>query len=240
MANLQQELFALAEQLLHQEQQQQPCVLPPVAQSYGGIYPMYGGTLPCPPVPPCGWCGGCNDCCNQGCNLGNPVQIATLQGPYGCAPSLLVPGPPGLVGPTGAAYTPAYAYIYNLAGQTVLPGADVIFDTVGSIKGITFTPGGTSATVVASGVYEITLDLNPTTSPDPADGSLQLWINGAFVPTVLKAGGGTGIFPISAGQTIQFHNAASVGSYVFTDFSTPTPYANISFSVNKIDSAQFI
>lgn len=64
---------------------------PPVYAGVRGVFPVYGGPVPCT-------CGACEQCCVA---PGNPLSPIFFQGPNGCAPAFTLQGPPGLVGATG-------------------------------------------------------------------------------------------------------------------------------------------
>ena len=56
-----------------------------------------------------------------------------------------------------------YAYIYNLAAQTVVVNGDVLFDNNGSLSGaITHTAGTSSVVFTQAGVYDVRFSISGT------------------------------------------------------------------------------
>jgi hypothetical protein len=70
-----------------------------------------------------------------------------------------------------------YAYVYNLAADTVLVEADVNFDTNGVLtSGITHVAGTAGITLANSGTYKVTFSLS-----DTEPNQMALFVNGALV-----------------------------------------------------------
>ena len=148
------------------------------------------------------------------------------------------PGAEGPTGPTGAGPVPVYAYIYNQEGQTVLGATYLTFDSIGSSSGITFTPPGSDITVDTPGIYQVTLGITPTSSPSPNDGAFVLLVNGN--PQVISSSQTvTAIIGIRIFSIVQIYNTGSE-SYVFDEVRIAgIPYANATFTINKIADAVF-
>jgi hypothetical protein len=69
----------------------------------------------------------------------------------------------GATGPAGAAGSaaPQYAYLYNLAAQTVMEYGDVVFSNSGDISpGLTYNPARGGIVVSVAGEYEISFSVN--------------------------------------------------------------------------------
>jgi hypothetical protein len=93
----------------------------------------------------------------NGCTSGeNPLDWSQT-GPTGTTGSTGATGATGPTGPTGA-LSSAYLDAYEPALEVVPAGNAVVFDSVVNASGITLGPGGTF-TVAASGVYQVTVDL---------------------------------------------------------------------------------
>ncbi len=98
-------------------------------------------------------------------------------------------GSQGAKGDAGASVAglSAYAYVYNLAAQTVAIGAAVTFDSNGSMLGFTHTVGTSFITVNNSGVYSI---LFSTSATEPSQ--FAVFVNSVAVPSsVYGSGAGT-------------------------------------------------
>jgi hypothetical protein len=96
-------------------------------------------------------------------------------------------GPAGPTGPQGPVGQPDYAYIYNVAAQTVALEGPVLFDSNGPLTGFTHTAGSAAVTVVSSGTYLVDFSVSGT-EPNQfslfADGS-------ALAGTTYGSGAGT-------------------------------------------------
>jgi hypothetical protein len=90
------------------------------------------------------------------------------------------------VGPAGG--LSQYAYIYNLAAQTVPLEAAVTFDSNGVLtSGITHTPGDAAIVLVNAGAYKVTFSVSGTELSQMA-----LFVNGSLVPgSIYGSGAGT-------------------------------------------------
>lgn len=107
-----------------------------------------------------------------------------------------------------------YAYVYNLAAQTVVVEAPVLFDTNGAkTAGITHAPGTAGITLVNAGTYKVTFSVSGS-EPN----QMALFVNGVVVPgTVYGSGAGTqqntgqAIVAFGAGDvlTVTNHSAAA-------------------------------
>lgn len=96
-------------------------------------------------------------------------------------------GATGATGATGAGLS-EYAYIYNLAAQTVAVEAPALLDSNGVMStGITHTAGTSGITVINAGIYEIAFSLSGT-EPN----QFALFVDGVVVPSsVYGSGAGT-------------------------------------------------
>jgi hypothetical protein len=129
----------------------------------------------------------------KGCEKGekplNWSQTGTgTIGPTGPTGATGLAGATGATGPTGptGALSSAYLDAYEAAFKVVQVGSAVPFDTVFSVSvsGITLT-GGTDVTVAAGGVYQLTVDLQGTSSL-----VAQLTVDGVGVGPSLRLGCG--------------------------------------------------
>jgi hypothetical protein len=123
-------------------------------------------------------------------------------------------GAPGAPGPARVAQ---YAYVYNLAAQTVAIEAPVLFDANGAMtSGITHAAGTAGITLVNAGAYKVTFSASGTEV-----NQMALFANGVVVPgTVYGSGAGTqqntgqAIVTFGAGDVLTLRNhssAAAVG-----------------------------
>jgi hypothetical protein len=110
-----------------------------------------------------------------------------------------------------------YAYVYNLAAQTVAIEAPVLFDANGAMtSGITHAAGTAGITLVNAGAYKVTFSASGTEV-----NQMALFANGVVVPgTVYGSGAGTqqntgqAIVTFGAGDVLTLRNhssAAAVG-----------------------------
>jgi hypothetical protein len=147
-------------------------------------------------------------------------------------------GPAGEAGPAGTSGLSQYAFIYNLAGETVALEADVSFDSNGVLTpGITHAPGATGVTLATAGAYEVTFSVSGT---EPSQ--MALFINGTLVPgTVYGSGAGTqqdtgqAIFVAPAGAVLTVRNhtsSAAVG--LATPIGGTQPSSNASLVIEKL------
>jgi hypothetical protein len=116
-------------------------------------------------------------------------------------------GATGLAGATGATGVNGlaqYAYVYNLAGETVPLEAAVTFDSNGVMTaGITHAAGGSAITLGEAGTYAVTFSVSGT-QPN----QMAVFVNGVLVPgAVYGSGAGT---QQNTGQVIVVAGAGSV------------------------------
>ena len=145
------------------------------------------------------------------------VGPAGVEGPTGPAGPQGETGPVGETGPEGTNGLAEYAYIYNLAAQTVPIEAPVTFDQNGVLSsGITHAPGDAGVQFVVEGIYKIAYS---TSGTEPSQ--MALFLNGAPIPgTTYGSGAGTQqnggqvIVQVGAGDVLTLVNhssAAAVG-----------------------------
>ena len=139
------------------------------------------------------------------------------QGTTGADGAVGPTGSAGPAGPSGSGGLSQYAYVYNLAAETVAVEADVTFDSNGVLtSGITHAPGNAGIAVVNAGNYEVTFSVSGT---EPSQ--MALFDNGALIPgTIYASGAGTqqnngqAIVTLAAGDVLTVRNhtsAAAVG-----------------------------
>jgi hypothetical protein len=121
------------------------------------------------------------------------------------------PGLTGAPGAAGAAGHPNYAYVYNLATETVLTETDVTFDSNGSLLGFTHAAGTAQITVVTTGHYRIDFSASGTEA-----GQFAVFVNAVVVPgSDYGSGAGTQqdngslILTLTAGDVITLRNHTS-------------------------------
>lgn len=138
-----------------------------------------------------------------------PPGVDGATGPVGAT------GPPGATGPAGANGLSEYAYVYNLAAETVPLEGDVTFSLNGVMTaGITHIPGAAGIRLVNAGTYSVTYSISGT---EPSQ--FALFVNGStLVPgTTYGSGAGTqqnvgqAIVIFAAGDvvTVRNHTSAS-------------------------------
>jgi BclA C-terminal domain len=126
-------------------------------------------------------------------------------------------GATGATGPAGSGGVSEYAYIYNIAAQTVAIDAPVLFDSNGTMTtGFTHATGNAGITVVTAGTYKFTYSLAGT-EPN----QMALFVDGTVVPgSIYGSGAGTQpssgfvIAAVPAGAVLTLRNyssAAAVG-----------------------------
>jgi BclA C-terminal domain/Collagen triple helix repeat (20 copies) len=125
-------------------------------------------------------------------------------------------GATGATGSQGPARVVNYAYIYNLAAQTVAIEADVTFDGNGPMSGFSHVLGTSTVSVTTAGVYEVNLSVSTTEVSQFA-----VTVNGVPVPQETYGSGagvqqnnGQAILVLGAGDVIRLRNhssAAAVG-----------------------------
>jgi hypothetical protein len=148
-------------------------------------------------------------------------------------------GATGATGATGGGLS-EYAYIYNLAAQSVAVEAPVLFDSNGVLSaGITHTISTSEITVVNAGIYEIAFSLSATES-----NQFALFVNGVVVPGSVYGSGavsqqtnGQVILALVAGDIVTLVNHSSAGASV--TLSTPiggtATNVNASIVIQKLD-----
>jgi hypothetical protein len=119
----------------------------------------------------------------KGCEEGWKPLNWSQTGPTGLTGPTGPTGATGATGPTGptGALSSAYLDAFTTVPRPFVPGAAVWFDVAPTASGIvTILPGG-DFTALASGVYQVTVDLQ-----DGSDITAQLSLNGVGVgPSVL-------------------------------------------------------
>lgn len=142
------------------------------AESVGSVHCVYGGAKTSSGVD------------LNANNILDPSEITSTT--YICTGAT---GSQGAKGDAGASVSglSAYAYVYNLAAQTVAIEAAVLFDSNGSMLGLTHTVGTSFITVNNSGVYSI---LFSTSATEPSQ--FAVFVNSVAVPSsVYGSGAGT-------------------------------------------------
>lgn len=123
-------------------------------------------------------------------------------------------GATGAAGPTGASGVSQYAYVYNLAAQTVPLEGAVTFDSNGLMtSGITHALGAAGIVFVSAGIYKLTFSVSGT-EPN----QMGLFLHGVPVAgSIYGSGAGTqqntGQVIVSAGAgdvlTLENHSSAA-------------------------------
>ncbi|MDR3550513.1 MAG: hypothetical protein P4L31_03810 [Candidatus Babeliales bacterium] len=144
----------------------------------------------------------------------------------------------GATGPTGVSGILAFAYVYNLAPQTVLVGSDVLFDTNGPLSaGFIHIPGTASVIIGNTGVYSIgfsILGINLN--------QISLFNSGVQIPGTIY-GTGTGpsqnngevLVALTAGDVITLRLTASpVGSVLLNPQGGAATNVNASILLQQI------
>ncbi|MDX6697208.1 MAG: hypothetical protein QOE65_605 [Solirubrobacteraceae bacterium] len=148
-------------------------------------------------------------------------------------------GPAGDAGPPGASGLTEYAYVYNLAAQTVPIEADVNFDSNGVLTaGFTHAPGTSQIQIVNAGDYRISYSVSGT---EPSQ--FAVYLNGSGVAgTVYGSGAGTqqstgqAIIQAGAGDVLTVRNhtsSAAVG--LATPIGGTQANANASVVIEKLN-----
>lgn len=151
-------------------------------------------------------------------------------------------GATGVTGPTGATGTSAtlgYAFASNAADQVVSPSSNVTFLSPSSSSGIAApAPGGTSFTILTSGVYRIQFYVRGTPGLLTPPGTLQFEVTANGIPfsnssyagdvqTASLAAFGTEavngftIVNLTAGDVIRLHNITEGGLVPVTLSAVP-------------------
>ncbi len=142
------------------------------AESVGSVHCVYGGAKTSSGVD------------LNANNILDPSEITSTT--YICTGATGSQGAKGDAGASVAGLS-AYAYVYNLAAQTVAIEAAVLFDRNGSMLGLTHTVGTSFITVNNSGVYSI---LFSTSATEPSQ--FAVFVNSVAVPSsVYGSGAGT-------------------------------------------------
>ncbi len=147
-------------------------------------------------------------------------------------------GPQGATGPAGTSGLSDYAYVYNLAAQTVPLEAAVTFDQNGVMTaGITHALNGAGITLLNAGSYKVAFSVSGT-EPN----QMALFVDGILAPgTVYASGAGTqqntgqGIVTVAAGATLTLRNhtsAAAVG--LATPVGGTQPSVNASIAIERL------
>ncbi len=146
-----------------------------------------------------------------------------LTGPTGSAGSIGPTGPTGPTGPAGTTgptgpagpvATPDFAYIYNLAAQTVAIESAVTFDSNGPISGFTHATGASTVSVTDAGTYLVDFSTSATEVSQFA-----LTVNGVPMPqSTYGSGAGTQqdngqtILVLAAGDVLGLRNHSSAAA----------------------------
>lgn len=175
-------------------------------------------------------CSTSRSCCNVECppGLRGPRGLTGLTGPEGPQGIPGIQGATGPIGPQGPqgvpgepAFTPVYAYIYNVTDQAVAIGAPVVFSNTGvTTAGIVHIAPSPSIIVNSPGVYEITYSVSGV-EPN----QFNVWVNGAeilFLGSRYGSGAGTQqntgqfIVRLFAGDIVTLVNDASAAAVTLT------------------------
>jgi collagen type I alpha len=136
------------------------------------------------------------------------------------------PGADGLVGvvgptgPVGPAATRTYAYIYDLAGQSVVVDAPVVFDTNGATTSdITHTAGTSSIAIATGGIYKLSFSVSSINANQMAVfvGATQVGGGTYGSSDVNQQTNGQMIIAISAGDVLTLRNHTSNGTIVLNN-----------------------
>lgn len=140
--------------------------------------------------------------------------VAGPAGPQGPA------GPAGADGSSGGTPGPAvsglaqYGHIYNLGAQVVPIEADVVFDTNGTLQGLTHAAGTSAITVGTAGVYDITFSVSGV-EPN----QFAVFVNGSVAPGSLHGSGagtqqnrGSAFLTLTAGDVVTLRNHSSAAA----------------------------
>ena len=147
-------------------------------------------------------------------------------------------GTPGTTGATGTAGLSEYAYIYNVAAQTVAIEADITFSTNGVIVGsITHTPGTSSIVLGSVGNYAIWFVVSGV-EPN----QFTIFQNGApIVGSTYGSGAGTQqnpgmvIITAAAGDVLTLRNHSSAAAVTLQTLSGGTQTnVNASILIQKL------
>jgi hypothetical protein len=127
---------------------------------------------------------------------------------------------------------PNYAYVYNLAAETVAVEAAVTFDSNGPLSGFVHTPGGSAITVTTAGVYRVDF---ATSGVEP--GQFALAVNGVALPEATYGSGagtqqddGQLILNLGAGDVVTLLNHSSAAAITLQTLAGGTQ-ANVTASV---------
>ena len=147
-------------------------------------------------------------------------------------------GTPGTTGATGTAGLSEYAYIYNVAAETVAIEADITFSTNGVIVGsITHTPGTSSIVLGSVGNYAIWFVVSGV-EPN----QFTIFQNGApIVGSTYGSGAGTQqnpgmvIITAAAGDVLTLRNHSSAAAVTLQTLSGGTQTnVNASILIQKL------
>jgi hypothetical protein len=167
-----------------------------------------------------------------------PAGADGATGPAGADGATGPAGADGAQGPAGPVAAAEYAYVYNLAAQTIALEADVAFDSNGVITtGFVHAPGDPGVTFVEAGTYEVTFSVSAT-EPN----QMALFLDGtAIAGTTYGSGAGTqqstgqAIFTAPAGSVLTLRNhtsSAAVG--LATPIGGTQPSANASLVIVRL------
>ncbi|MBO0602823.1 collagen-like protein, partial [Sporosarcina sp. E16_3] len=172
-----------------------------------------------------------------------PAGPTGANGTNGATGSTGPAGPAGSTGATGATGASGglseYAYIYNLAGQTVAIDADIPFDSNGIMTaGITHATGTTQVSFTTLGDYLVTFSVSGV---EPSQ--FALFLNGAQVTgTVYGSGAGTqqnngqAIITIAASDVLTLRNHSSAAAVTLQTLAGGTQTnVNASLVITKLN-----
>jgi Collagen triple helix repeat (20 copies) len=145
-------------------------------------------------------------------------------------------GAAGAPGATGPAVVPQYAYIYNLASQTVSEYGDMVFSNNGDMtSGITHEAGTSDIDVSVAGEYEVTFSLSAL-EPN----QFGVCRNGLLVPGTIFGSSsgdqstGTVILSAAAGDVLSLRNQSTGAIDLDPTAGSWTYNSDATFAIQKI------
>jgi hypothetical protein len=135
-----------------------------------------------------------------------------LQGAPGAQGTPGTPGTPGADGATGPAATPDYAYLYDIAGQSVAASGDVLFRTDGPTTAeFVHVTGSSAITFVTAGTFRVAISIMGTLR-----NQVGVTINGVAVAGAVygsddnsQQNTGVAIISVAAGQVMTIRNQST-------------------------------
>jgi len=160
----------------------------------------------------------------------------SITGPTGATGITGATGATGQTGVTGATGTAllAYGYVYNILGQIVPVGGNVIFDSNGPLfGGITHVPATDSIIITTTGTYSITFMVSGTTA-----NQFTLFVDGIAIPSTVYGSGsitiGQAIVSIPGPSTLTLRNNVSTGPITLAATGGLAPGINASIRILRI------